>query len=109
MTHKDYSTDSRNHNGVSPEVAARLAGLGAAPPEAAGDAAVDPRGLLTVMKRSEILASNHPWVAAGAMFGIGAILGALVHRLVAHRSTVTELLGIDALPSKARRAVTRYF
>jgi hypothetical protein len=49
-------------------------------------------------RRSEAQGMKHPWVTAAAMFGAGAILGALAVRLFGHRPTLFELLGVEAQP-----------
>jgi ElaB/YqjD/DUF883 family membrane-anchored ribosome-binding protein len=108
MTHKHHSTYSNNHSDASQEVVARAAELSAQPTVAAA-AAQAGRQLQDVAGRTEKLAKEYPWVTAGAMLGVGAILGALAHRFFGHRSTISELLGINALPSKAKRAVSKYF
>ena len=99
-----------HHGGISHEVVARVAELGAEATEAVTDAAEQAgKQLHSVAVRAEKIARKYPWAAAGAVFGIGVVLGALAHRLLGHRPTVTELLGVDELPSRARRAASRYF
>lgn len=101
---------STNHSSVPQQVAARVAELGAEASAAVSDVAEQAgKKLQHAAGRGEKLASLHPWVAAGALVGVGAIFGALAYRFLAPRPTVAELLGLDELPSKAKRAVSRYF
>ena len=51
---------------------------------------------------------KYPIASAGAFLGVGFLVGALVHKLFAHTPTLTETLGIDALPSRARRSLKNW-
>lgn len=99
MTDPNVSTTPKNHGSAPQDILAPAAKLGAR----AG------KQLQKMASGTERLATEHPWAAAGALLGLGAILGALAHRVFGHRPTVSELLHVDRLPSRAKRAVSRYF
>jgi len=103
MTDQNPSTQPKNHGSAPQEAANRPATAVAAAAAQAG------KQLQKVAGSTERLARNHPWVAGAALLGAGAILGALAQRFFGHRPTVSELLGIDRLPRRARRAASRYF
>lgn len=101
---------STNHSSNPHQVADRVAELGAQAGSAVSDVAVQAGKQLQVAAgRAEKLAQKYPWVAAGGLLGFGAIFGALIYRFLAPRPTVAELLGIDKLPAKAKRAASKYF
>jgi hypothetical protein len=51
----------------------------------------------------EKIVKQYPLASAGAILGAGFLLGAITHKLFSHTPTLTETLGIDALPQRARR------
>lgn len=96
------STEVTNHSDAIPHPMISSADLAAAAQQAGTQ-------VKRMAGRTDQFVKDYPWVAAGAMLGLGVIAGALAQRLFGHRPTVTEVLGIDHLPTKARRAVSRYF
>ena len=101
---------SNNHvEGLANQVASRAADFGSDAFAAVSNTSTQAgKQLQQVAGQSEKFAKQYPWVAAGAMLGLGALIGVVAQRLLGHRPGVTELLGIDALPAKAKRALSRY-
>ena len=56
----------------------------------------------------EKMVKQYPVASAGAFLGIGFLVGALIHKLFSHTPTLTETLGIDALPARARRSLKNW-
>ena len=98
------STHSKNHH-VPHAVVARAA---KAATSVSVPAAKTVKRVRKVVTRAEKSSKNYGWMAAGAIVGVGALLGAL-SSVMRRRSTLDELLDVNALPSKAKRAISRYF
>ena len=90
---------SGNHAGVPQGAVRRVARPGAEETftDAAAQAGKKPQAMSV---RGERHRMKHPYLTAGAMFGVGALLGALAHRLFGHRTTLFELLGLEVQPSR---------
>jgi hypothetical protein len=101
MTPNHHSTYSNNHTTVPQQLVGSE--------EVIAAVAAAEKNLQKVTGRAETFAKQNPWVAAGAALGLGAMIGAFAYRFFAPRATVSDLLGIDELPARARRAVSKYF
>lgn len=51
---------------------------------------------------SERIVKKYPLITAGTMLGLGVMIGVGLHRVFAHRSTLTDVLGINDLTRSAR-------
>lgn len=68
--------------------------------------------LARVATKSEKLAKENPWAAAGTMLGVGILLGAIGYRLFSPKPTIGQVLGLSHLPDSARKqmkAIRKYF
>ena len=86
----------------------RAAGLGEEALAAITDTRARAAGLFhQVAGRTETLARESPWAAAGAVFGLGAILGVIALQLFVPRRTVAALPARIHRPVKAKRPLPR--
>lgn len=86
----------------------RATGLGEEALAAITDTGERAAGLFhQVAGRTGTLARESPWAAAGAVFGLGAILGAIALQLFGPRRTVAALPAQTRRPVKATRPLPR--
>jgi ElaB/YqjD/DUF883 family membrane-anchored ribosome-binding protein len=107
---KDPSTYIPEAVGYAAETADRLSQSAQEAKEAAAEAARKAQiefqkvrtELARVAARTEELAKDNPWTAAGTMLGVGILLGAVGYRLFSPKPTLAQYLGVAGLPDSAR-------
>ena len=63
--------------------------------------------LENVAAKTETLAKENPWITAGAMLGVGILLGVAGTKLFARKPTLTEVLGVSHFPETARSSMKK--
>ena len=115
MINKDASTYIPEAVGYAAETADRLSQSAHDAKDAAAEAARKAQvefaklrtELTRVANKTEQLAKANPLATAGAMLGVGILLGAIGYKLFTPKPTIARVLGVQNLPNDARVQVRK--